>query len=333
MIISISNGVMDSAYGKSAEPIKMFIESKNEAWEEKSMIPKIFSMETSSNFAEKFTYETTIGNFEIVGENGNYPEADYQEGYDKVIYPQEFKRKFSISQTLMEDGKAGSVGKKEGGKLVDAWHRTRELFGSTLLTNGIATTMTFGKKTGLDIACADGKALFATDHPSVNGKTSAQSNLYNLEFSYENLTIMETAMQNVKDDDGNKLNLQPDTIIIPNDPRIKAKVFEVLGADYKPGTGDNDSSYNYGRWNIIVWTFLGSPAGMTAGKSWFMIQDSEWNENYAGLVWIDRIDLTIKSEIDADTDANIWRGRGRYGAAPNDWRCMFAGIPGLGTTV
>ena len=122
-------------------------------------------------------------------------------------------------------------------------------------------------------------------------------------------------MQNVKDDDGNKLNLQPDTIIIPNDPRIKAKVFEVLGADYKPGTGDNDSSYNYGRWNIIVWTFLGSPAGMTAGKSWFMIQDSEWNENYAGLVWIDRIDLTIKSEIDADTDANIWRGRGRYGAA------------------
>lgn len=331
MIISIASGVVDSMFGKSQEPIKAVIVSRNEMWEERSIIPEVFKMDTTSNFAEKYTYETALGDFEIVGENGNYPEGEFQEGYDKVIYPEEFKKRFKISQTLVEDGKAGSFGKQEGMKLTDAWWRTRERFGAKMFTKGNATSMDFGGKTGLDISCADGKALFATDHPSITGGDD-QSNLYNLEYSYENLSTVETAMQNFTDDNGNELNIMPNQIVIENDARLKARVFETLGADYKPGTTDNDSSFHFGRWNIVVWPYLGKPTGITSGKAWWFIMDTVWNETYNGAVWLDRIDLTISSYIDENTDANIWKGRGRYGAGFNDWRAFLACIPGTGTT-
>ena len=333
MIISIASGVVDSMFGKSQEPIKAFIVSRNETWEEKSIISEVFKMDSTSNFAEKYSYETAIEDFEIVGENGNYPEGSFQEGYDKVIYPEEFKRRFKLSQTLAEDGKVGSIGKSEGAKLTDAWWRTRERFGAKMFTNGISTTMDFGGKTGLNIACADDLAVFSESHTSITGGTAVQSNLYDLEYTYDNLSYVETMMQNFTDDDGNLLNLMPNQIVIENDARLKARVFETLGTEYKPGTADNDGSFQFGRWNIVVWPYLGSPTGITATKAWWFIMDTMWNETYNGAVWLDRIDLTIISYIDENTDANIWKARGRYGAGFNDWRCFLACIPGLGTAV
>ena len=62
------------------------------------------------------------------------------------------------------------------------------------------TTVQFGAKT-FDCAAADGKALFAKDHPAkVKGK--AQSNLFTGDLTAANLSLLETRMQNTVGDNG-----------------------------------------------------------------------------------------------------------------------------------
>lgn len=52
IIFSEGSGLNNSAFGKSQEPIKAVIEQNVEAFEEMSMIDKIFYMDKSTNFAE-----------------------------------------------------------------------------------------------------------------------------------------------------------------------------------------------------------------------------------------------------------------------------------------
>lgn len=331
MIYSKASGVNESIYGKSQEPIKMLLESMEELHEKESMISQIFTMIDSDNFAEKFTYETAIGDFEPVGEGGNYPKSTFQEGYSKVVEPEEWKLQWSITQTMVEDSKVGSVVRRKAAKPMQAYYRTREKFGAALLTNGIATSMTFGGKV-FDISGADTKALFATDHPSITGG-DAQSNLFNAVFSYENLATVESKLRKQTDDEGNLLNIVPNTIVIPDEPGIRRKVVEVLSADGKPGTADNDGNYHYGKWTVKIWGYLNDPAGLSANTDWWMVMDKGFCELYETLVWVDRIPLQTKSWVDNNNDNNVFNMRSRYGGAPNNWRGIVAAIPGLGTSI
>ena len=87
IIFSEGSGLNDSVFGKSQYPIRAIIQKSVEAFEAMSMIDKIYSMDTTKNFAEKYTSETSVGDFEDVGENGAYPKTGMQEGYSKVIEP------------------------------------------------------------------------------------------------------------------------------------------------------------------------------------------------------------------------------------------------------
>ena len=55
--------------------------------------------------------------------------------------------------------------------------------------------------------------------------------------------------------------------------------------------------------------------------------DTRYSEENGGAVWLDRVELDIKSTIDENTDANVWRGYSRFSAGFNDWR--FAAVGGI----
>ena len=325
MIISKSSGVNDSAFAKSQEPIRMILEEQEEAFQKMSIIDHIFFKDTTKDFAAKYTVETSLGNFQPVGEAGAYPETTFQEGYSKVIEPDTWKNSFAITQEMIEDAKMGKVRSKSN-QFMMTYNRTRELFAAKLLNSGNSTTMVFGGKT-FDISGADGKAMFATDHPSKTGGTGTQSNLYAAAFSYDNLSYAEEKAHYFTDDDGNILTVTPDTIVIPDKAGIKKLVFEAIGSEKNPTTSDNASSFHYGRWNIVFSPYLEALSG-ASGDCW-MLLDSKFNEAYEALVWLDRIPLTIRSTIDDNTDNNVFRGRARHGAAPNNWRTAIMCAPGL----
>jgi hypothetical protein len=333
MIFSEAAGLNNSIYGNSQYPIKMMLTDQSETFQAESIVDKIFSMDETGNFAEKYTYETSIGDFSAVGEQGIYPESSFQEGYGTVVTPDEWKLQFSVTQTMVEDAKFGKVKQKAYG-FMKSYYRGREKFALGILNNGQNTTMTFGPNGKVfQISCADTLALFSGVHTSITGGTGTQSNYCANAFSYDALSLAEEHMRYLTDDDGNILDISPDTIIIPPKAKTLKLVLDAIGADEgMPGTANNSFNFQYGRWNVIMSPYLTNTANITAGTDSWYLADSKWNEMYEGLVMLDRIPLTVKSYVDEKTDANIIKGRARWIARPNRWQGIMKFDPGVGTT-
>ena len=321
MTFTEGSGLNDSIFGKSQEPIRFFLEKRGEAFEQASMLPELFNMGTSTHWGEKFTTLTAMDGFQPVGENGNYPVDGMQEGYNKFLEHVTWKNSFSLSREILEDGKLMELKKQPSG-FVTSYYRTREKFGAALLGAAIqksTSTTFFGKS--FDTCGADGKCLFATDHPSKTGKAN-QSNQFSDAFSGDALMAMEAAMQDFRGDNGEVLDVAPTTILIPNDYSLKKAVFAAIGADKDPATANNGFNYNFGRWNVIVWPYLNQYIG--SGTAPWVLTDKRYNEEYGSAIWLDRVKLEVRSEL-AGNDANVWKGYARFIAGFNDWRGYAVG--------
>jgi len=325
MIFSKGSGVADSIYGKSQEPIRAVIQQGVEAFEQNSQIKNLFCMEKSRNFSERYVIETSLGDFQNVGENGAYPKTSMQEGYSKVIEPATWKSSFEVTQEMVEDAKHSKI-KSRANIFTTSYGRTREKFAASLLAGGVGKTALIGG-VKYDATSADGVPLFSTAHPSITKNTANQSNLFKADFSNEVLDTVQEKMQDFADDDGNLLNLAPDTIIIPNVGSLKRAVLAAVGSELDPESNKNAMNFQMGLWNVIVWPYLPKSIG---GSPYFLMMDSKFKEDYVCMPFVERTPLTVKSDIDPNTDANIWRGRARFGAGFNNWRCIA--LCGAGTS-
>lgn len=326
IIFSEGSGLNDSVFGKCQHPIQMFLEERGEQFEQESILPHLFQMGTSENYGDIMAAMTAMDGFEPVGENGAYPEAGMEEGYQKLLVYITWKNSFAISQEIIEDSKLMEL-KKQPAAFMTAYKRTRELFAAALYGGALT-----GQKKALfkgrefDITTADGEPLFSKNH---TGKVSKkkQSNIFKDAFSVDGLSKMETAMHLFRGDSDEELDVAPDTILIPEVASLKRDVFAAIGADKDPNTANNGFNFQFGRWSVIVWPYLNR--FLTAGTKPWILMDSGYNQTYGGAVWNDRIKLAVRSTLDENTDANVWRGRSRFNACFNDFR--FAAIGGVAT--
>lgn len=321
-VITKGSGVTESLYGNCYAPIKMFIEQYGEACEAQSVLKNLFKMGTSQNHADLLTELTAMDGFDPVGENGTYPEDSFQEGNSKFLTYETWKDSFSISQEMIEDGKLMDL-KDKPRNFINAYNRTREKFGAALFGAAMsgAKTMTYRGKV-FDTTGADKLPLFATNHKPIK-KGAVQSNCFSNEFSLDAMDRAEAAMHLFKGENDEILDVEPDTIVIPEYASLKRSVFSAIGSDQDPAASTNAFNYQYGRWNVIVWPYLNQFIGK--GKKPWIMMDSKFNEAYGGAVWNDRIKLIIKSIIDENTDANKWKGRSRFNAGFNNWRAFCCG--------
>lgn len=323
-------GVADSVFGKSQAAVRLFIEKRGEAFEQSSVVKNIFSMQDSQNFAEKVTGFTAMQGFMPVGENGPHPFDKIDEDHSKTLEHMTWKNSFSISREMVDDSTIANL-KKQPSSFVTSYYRTREKFGAALYGGAITgkKNINFGGAV-FDITSADGLTLFNEAHASKAGGIK-QSNKFSDSFSADALAALETAMQNFKGTTGEILDVSPNTILIPNDYELKKQVFAVIGADKDPATAGNGFNYLFGRWNVVVWPYLNQY--ISTGKPWILL-DTDYSEQYGGAVWYDRVKLEVKSEIDSNTDANVWRGYSRFIAGFGDWRhAAIGGISGAGALI
>ncbi len=329
--VSIGSGLVDSIYGNCQVPLKSYLEKRGEAFERESLLKYLFRMETSRHFAEHYTGETAMDDFEPVGEGGAYPHTGFQESYGRDIVNETFKQSFAVTKELVEDAMLGTM-KKRANKLITAYGRTREMLGRTLYAGGLYGTQVNFKGKSFSCHSADGLNLFHKEHTNkVTGEK--QSNLYKGAFSATILSKIETEMQNYTGDNGELLAVAPDTIWIPNDEALKDKVFSAIGADKEPTTANNAFNYQYGRWNVIVDPYLTlalKKLGKSSEKPFFLL-DSKFMEVNDCAIFQDRVKLEIRSVLDESNDNNMWKGRARFSAGFVDWRGVAVGNMSTGT--
>jgi hypothetical protein len=319
---SEGSGLVNSVYGKSQEPIRLMLKRRGESFEQNSALNKVFRVAQSSHWGEKSTSMTAMTGFMPVGENGPHPVDSMQEGYSKFLEHTTWKDSFSLSREIMEDAKTHDLRKKPE-QFITGYYRTRELFAAALYgaaIQGLAAASFRGK--AFDAKTADGKALFASDHPSAVGG-AAQSNSYADAFSAAALGAAESAMQDFRGDNGEILDISPDTILIPNLYDLKNDVFAAIGSDKDPANSNNAFNYQYGRWTVIVWPYLNQ--FISSGTKPWILLDSRYNNFTDCALWLDRTPLDVRSTLDDNTDANVWYGYSRFTAGFVDWRFALAG--------
>jgi hypothetical protein len=333
MIFSKGSGINDDLFKGSQAPIKKFLlDTEAVAMKEHQVMEAIFNTMDSEEWAVKFTSLTGKGLFEDVGENGAYPSTDQQQGYSKIIEDKEWKQSFKVTKTMIEDNKMVDI-KKEASNFVSSYYRTRSQFAAAMLNAGASTTFTFGSKV-YDNTCQDTLALFSIAH-TYKAASGTWANYFNAGFSYDNLCRVEELMQKFKTDSGEYADIQPDTIIIPNNARIKRQVADAIwtNGDQRPGTSDHSYNYQCGRWNVITWNYLSNPSGITSGYDCWYLMDSRYNQMCNGIVFVNRIPLQVKSWVDENTDANNWGGRARFHCNPVDPRAIVMCAAGLGNSI
>lgn len=326
------SGLQNSIFGKSQEPIKLFLEKRGESFEQKSMLDEIFVMEKSDKYGEKLTTMTAMDGFKPVGESGETPRDMMQEGFSKFLEHITWKDSFVISHEMVADSKLMDL-RQRPANFVTAYYRTREKYGAALLGGAIEgkTAINFsGWK--CDLTTADKKALFAKDHGSaIKENKKVQSNQFADAFSVDALGAMEAAMQDFRGDNDEILDVVPDTIIIGNDFKLKKDIFAAIGADKDPETANNGFNYQFGRWNVIIWPYLNQY--ITKGTSPWIVMSSQYNQDYRGALWLDRENLNVDSYIDRNTHDNVWSGIARFVAGFNDWRAFAVGGVTGGTSL
>ena len=334
ILLTKESGFADSLYGKSAAPIHMMMEQSLEAFEQKSAMNKIFDVRSSKHWAEKMTALSALDDFTPVGENGPYPDSSFEEVFDKTLEHVTWKNRMAISQEMVEDNNTNLM-KIRASKFTQAYARTRERFAAALIAGATGKSIQFNGKV-FSTACADGMPLFSAGHTNfyevqqgVKTPKRNQSNLFKGEFSVGVLDELETRMHGFVDDKDNILGLTPDTIIIPDDSKLKRDVFAAIGAEYDPTSANNGFNYQYGRWNVIIWPYWRLAAGATDKP--FILMDSAFNKTDGTAIWFDRTDLKVKAFVDNANDAAVYQGRARFSAGFNNWRGMLMGGVSTGT--
>ena len=321
VICTEASGKLAPIFGEIQAPIASIIMERAKMSEEKSIARKIFKRRPITSSVAAFGGMTAVDSFAPVGENGAYPTGGMEAGYFKNVRPITWRGSFSISHEAAADQDIIKMKQAPESFFMD-YERKIERFFAQLIGEATKGTTSFTLNgIGYDTTGADGVCAFSKAHPS-KMKGANQSNLYADAFSADALGGLATAMQNVKDDNGNIMDLAPNTIIIPNVQSLKKAVFAAIGSSKVPGSGNNDYNYLFENWNVYVWSYLNQ--FITANSSPYIIMDDAYCEAADCGIYLDREELTVHDEI-GDVDNIIWKGLSRFSGAIVDWRGMFIG--------
>lgn len=347
IIFNIGESLKQSAFNILQEPIKMLMENEKEAFEKESFLSKVFVMKTTDKYQEEYRSSTAMDGFKPTEDLERPGLSDFQEGYGKIFRTQIWTNSFVVSKQTIEDNQMMSINAQAMG-FIKSYGRTRERYGAAMLSGALSGVATFEGKSfdckGGDTTdgTVDGtkQKYFYKAHKPVKGAVGGvdQANRFYVaankgfsaarsggkaeEYLLDVIGQVQTKMINYRDDKGNILCVNPDTLVIPNFYAFKNALLTALKTQYTSAMGDNGVNLQYGNWNVVVSPYLNDLTGFAETDYAFIMLDSKYNKEALGAVWFDRVPLTVKSYIDEPTEANIWAGRSRFGVGFNNFRAM-----------
>lgn len=288
------------------------------------ILKALANIATSKRWGEKATTFGGLGDFEYKAEGTDATEDTFVEGYAKFMEHITFAKSVLLSKEMIDDNQIAEA-KAKVINLVQSYKRTRAKFMTQALTTSIGTTktMAFGNKTGIDIGTPDNKALFAADHPLKNATGVTQANLFSNALGTDPTVInaLSNLMRNFKDDRGEVLGFEADTIIIPgNRPSMERFAKAIIGSEGEVGGNKNDINTERGNWKMVVnplWTpETGNP---------YILMSSKANKALLASRFYNRTDLDVENEVKIESRNMVYNGFGRFVGGFTNWRHVIMG--------
>lgn len=271
-----------------------------------SRIPMLFRVMGSGKVAEHFLGAGGFGDWQAYQGSLEYDEND--QGYKTTLTHAEYARGFPVERKLVDDDMYNVINERPEGLAMSA-QRTREKHGASVFNNAFSGTFTGGDSVSL---CND-------SHPYSPSNATVQDNAGSSPLTYANVVTTRRLMREYKDDRGELVPINPDTILVPAelDETANRIVNTMNGVALQIPDQTNFADNFVARigMNVIIWDYL------TDANNWFVI-DSALAKRF--LLWIDRIALEFA--LDPTSDYNLvsrWRGYMRYSYGWSDWKWVY----------
>jgi phage major head subunit gpT-like protein len=263
------------------------------------MVPDLFNVQRSDAAFEKTSAVGTVPDF--VEFTGRVQEVSPTQAYDKTFTFTEYAAKIDIQRKLAADDQY-RVMSRYPKNLASSASRSREKLGAQIFDLAFTFEPTDG----------DGAELCASDHASNVTGIAAQSNEGTSALSATSVETTRIAMNKFTDDIGEKISIDPNTIIIPID--LEQTGWEIINSKGKVDTANNNANFHQGKYKMIVWNRLGD------ANDWFMT-DYSMQKDY--LLWWNREPVQFFQDKDSDTMVACYLGYYRVGTGWDDWRWIY----------
>jgi hypothetical protein len=226
----------------------------------------------------------------------------FDRGYKTNITPGEFIVELPVRRKFIEDNLYPQI-MNPVLQLGDSYALLTETDAASVFNNAFSGSFVGG----------DAVALCSAAHPNAPDNAGVtQSNTGTLPLNVANLETTRLAMQAYKDDKGNLVAVQPDTIIVP--PALEYTARQAVLSSEDPTTANRAINARADAYNIVRWDYL------TDANDWFMVDSVRMKMN---LLWNDRVPLDIHLKAGDTSVQATWIARARYGYGWTDWRWIY----------
>ena len=214
---------------------------------------------------------------------------------------------YIVTKEELDDNLYMDVSKKRAGALAFSMRQTKETVGANIFNRGFNSSYVGG----------DGKELFATDHPTLDG-TQSNELAVAADLSEASLEDMFIDIMNAKNTRGLKISLMPRKLIVP--PALAFEATRIVKSELQNDTANNATNAikTMGMLpeGVMVWHYL------TDTDAWFVKTNAP-----EGLKHFTRTAMEFTKDNDFDTSNAKAKAYERYVFGWTDWRAAW-GSPG-----
>ena len=265
---------------------------------------EIFETESSDRSFEEETKLSGFGSAPVKAEGSAIAYDNAQEAWTARYVHETIAMGFSITQEAVEDNLYDSLSARYTKALARAMAYTKQVKAANILNQGFSGP-TYG----------DGKTLFATDHPLVNGATNSNRPTTGVDLNETSLEAAVIQIAGWTDERGLLIAAKPVKLIVP--PSLMFVATRLLQTELRVGTSDNDIN--------ALKTNGSIPGGYTVNHfltdtdAWFLKTDVP-----NGAKHFVRKGMETGMDVDFDTGNARYKARERYSFGVSDPLGMWA---------
>ena len=280
---------------------------ENEIKELPPMIDTLYSKMPSDSAWEEFFEIGALG--DIPEFNGKITSLSISPGFYTRIEPKEYAAQLEFERKLLEDKKF-PVLEGRASQLTQSAKRTMDKLAVRPFAYAFSAAFDFMYSEEGQPLCSDTHLTKGGYNPTLGGFDNAGTST----LSKTSITATRLAMRRFRNDIGDRIVIEPDTLLVPDS--LYDTAMEIVGSEYNPDNANNTINMQYKRYKVIPYLRLDD----YSTNMWFMI-DSKLMKRF--LVWIDRVAPQTNNTVDFDTF--IWKYSIYFRIANGflNWRWVF----------